>query len=164
MTTQRRRVYLRLGRLLGPLAVVGLFSYSFFTKRPRARVVVINEQKEVLLLKSVLSNTSRWSLPGGGLDRNEQAVEAARRELREETGINLPVSSFTFVRRIERSELGLGFIAEVFTAQCKKSDLPVVAVNPKEIATIEWFSLDELPQNLSRLAAVAIDESRTESA
>ncbi len=157
--TLRRRAYLWFGRLLGPIALVGLFAYSFLTKRPRARVVVVNERGEILLLKSVVSSSHRWALPGGGLNHRELAVDAARRELREETGITLPSADFTYVRRIERSELGLGFTAEVFIVYCKKSDLPKELVNPKEIASIEWFALDSLPQDVSRLARLAIDES-----
>ena len=47
--------------------------------------VVLNAKKEVLVVNQ--SHTS-WSLPKGHLDPGETALEAARREIREESGIS----------------------------------------------------------------------------
>ena len=53
-------------------------------KRKRARATVIAEQKGRVLLVRERGSRS-FSLPGGGIDRGESTVEAALRELREET-------------------------------------------------------------------------------
>lgn len=49
-----------------------------------AGAVVINEAGQVLLVEQ---RGNVWSLPKGHLEENETALEAAERELREETGI-----------------------------------------------------------------------------
>jgi 8-oxo-dGTP pyrophosphatase MutT (NUDIX family) len=57
--------------------------------RPTSRLLVLDEDDRVLLMKTVAPDTSRaarWITPGGGVDEGETHVEAAVRELHEETG------------------------------------------------------------------------------
>src|SRR5438477_13036922 len=51
--------------------------------------VITNERGEVLLLNHVLRPVSGWGLPGGFLNAGEQPEAAFRREIREETGLEL---------------------------------------------------------------------------
>lgn len=56
--------------------------------RHAARVVLIDARGRVLLLKWRLQDCGHiWITPGGGLDAGESHVEAARRELWEEVGL-----------------------------------------------------------------------------
>lgn len=52
-------------------------------KRRAARAIVIDQQ-DILLLYTKRYND--YSLPGGGIDNNEDIVEGLKRELKEETG------------------------------------------------------------------------------
>ena len=58
--------------------------------RTRATVVIIKDNK-ILLVRD--KGKSRYSLPGGGIERNETTITAATRELNEE--LRLPVHSIT---------------------------------------------------------------------
>src|SRR6185369_17596512 len=51
--------------------------------------VVVNDRREVLMLNHVLRPKSGWGFPGGFLDANERPADAVRREVLEETGIEL---------------------------------------------------------------------------
>ena len=61
--------------------------------RPTARVLLVNDKNQVFLIKThfdpELGLDPRWLTPGGGIDSGETPLEAAVRELREETGIEV---------------------------------------------------------------------------
>ncbi|WP_336210004.1 NUDIX hydrolase [Nonomuraea sp. LPB2021202275-12-8] len=61
--------------------------------RPAARVICLDREDRVLLLHwhDRVSGADVWEPPGGGIDPGETPLQAARRELTEETG--LPGSS-----------------------------------------------------------------------
>jgi 8-oxo-dGTP diphosphatase len=56
-------------------------------QRTTARIVVINNEDKVLLLKMHNSGKSFWLTPGGKIEDGETPLQAAQRELFEETGI-----------------------------------------------------------------------------
>ena len=71
-----------------------------------AIVAVYNESGQVLLLKRAESSAcqpGKWSFPGGHAVTNETEVQAAIREVNEETGIT--ISNLEFVRRRKKNYL-----------------------------------------------------------
>jgi 8-oxo-dGTP pyrophosphatase MutT (NUDIX family) len=59
------------------------------TVRHAARVVLLDEAGRVLLAKFEYRGKAWWVAPGGGLEPAETHEEAARREIGEETGLDL---------------------------------------------------------------------------
>src|SRR4051794_24848853 len=55
--------------------------------RPSARVLLINGQDRLLLIRARLEAEEVWLTPGGGVREGETFEEAALRELWEETGV-----------------------------------------------------------------------------
>ncbi|MCV4861023.1 NUDIX hydrolase, partial [Escherichia coli] len=51
--------------------------------------IVFDYKGKVLLLKHVLRTTAGWGLPGGFINKGEQPESAIRREIHEETGLEL---------------------------------------------------------------------------
>lgn len=151
-----RKMYLWLGLLAGPAALIGLKVYTKITKTPRVRVVVMNESGKILLLKNVLSLKDQWTLPGGGVEKGESHEQAAQRELREETGIVLPLESFRFVTTLNRSESGLRYTAPIVSVECASLNLPSVPFNPREIAATGWFDPENLPTGSAELVGAAL--------
>jgi 8-oxo-dGTP pyrophosphatase MutT (NUDIX family) len=63
---------------------------SFDLERSAVRVVLRDSGGRILLFRVVVSSRSPagwWELPGGGIDPGETYLEAAVREIREETGL-----------------------------------------------------------------------------
>ncbi|MGI5421210.1 NUDIX domain-containing protein [Actinomadura luteofluorescens] len=57
---------------------------------PSVNVVVENDKGEILMIRRTDNNN--WALPGGAIDLGESITDAAVRETKEETGINVEVT------------------------------------------------------------------------
>ena len=101
--------------------------------------VITNEKGEVLLLNHVLRPVSGWGVPGGFLNFGEQPEAAFRREIREETGLELRdvtlYRSRTFKRHIEIIFLAKG------VGEAK--------VLSREITELGWFTVENMPKDMS---------------
>lgn len=59
------------------------------SRKPSASVIVRNSAGDLLLLKR--PDTGRWTIPTGGLKKNETMTQCAGRECREETGLEIEI-------------------------------------------------------------------------
>lgn len=96
--------------------------------------IIVNEKGQVLLLNHVLRPVSGWGLPGGFIDAAEQPEEALKRELYEETGVEL-----SHIRLIHARTLGR-HVEIIFAAKA----IGEPRVKSREITELRWFDLDDL--------------------
>jgi 8-oxo-dGTP diphosphatase len=115
--------------------------------------VIENENGEVLLLDHVLRPASGWGIPGGFLGFSEQPIEALRRELREETGIELNDVKIFRVRTINR-HLEILFRAKTVGKPAVKS---------REINQVGWFRVDALPAKMNQTQKTIIEKLLSEA-
>ncbi len=101
--------------------------------------VITNDAGEVLLLEHLLRPVSGWGVPGGFLERGEQPEAAFRREIREETGLELRDITIYRARTLRRH------IEIIFTA--KSVGEPKIA--SKEILSFGWFTAETIPAEMS---------------
>ena len=59
---------------------------------PAVGVVCLRGQEVLLIRRGTPPRQGEWSLPGGRIEAGERAVDAALRELREETGIEAEIT------------------------------------------------------------------------
>lgn len=133
------RLYYLLGWLISPLAKAAFYVYSRVTGTKRVRLVLENEYGEVLLVKP-WPGSNRWGFPGGGIDRGEAPEDAAARELREETGINVDAADLTLLFTLRHA----GHEEIVYTAKAPKSSLPAKLPNRFEIKEADWKLVDNV--------------------
>ena len=89
-----------------------------------------------------------WALPGGFVDEGERPVEAARRELAEETGLIwegplVPVGAFGDPGRDPRGWT----VSAVYLADAGLEEVYVVPGD--DAAEARWFFTDEMPKPLA---------------
>ena len=108
-----------------------------------AGAVVSDERGRVLLLRHVLRKGSGWGIPGGFLMASEQPEEAVRREVREETGLELDTVELAFVRTLEHVQQ----VETIFRCRMRAAALEGLEKG-FEIDRAEWFARDALPPGL----------------
>ena len=105
-----------------------------------AAAIVTNEEGKVLLLNHVLRPDSGWGYPGGFVNKGEQAEDAIRREVREETGIDLDKLELHDVRN-SGTHIEILFVAK---------SVGEPEVRSREIIELGWFGIDDFPQEMPR--------------
>ena len=110
--------------------------------------VITNESGKILLLNHVFRPASGWGIPGGFIEYGEQPADALKRELCEETGLELKNIRMILVRTI-----GTHFEV-VFRAEADGE----VKSNNFEINNSGWFELEELPEEMDEIQKNRIRE------
>jgi 8-oxo-dGTP diphosphatase len=65
-------------------------------ERRSARIILLNAAKQVLLMRFVVERDNQpfvfWATPGGGIEKGETDLDAARRELAEELALDIALT------------------------------------------------------------------------
>ncbi|MBI1402225.1 MAG: NUDIX domain-containing protein [Porphyrobacter sp.] len=140
-----------LHRLLLPLAHRVRHRWRRWRKAPiaGASVIVTNLAGDVLLLRHSYG-PDVWGLPGGGLRAGEDPAEAARREVREELGIDL--ARIEPVGTLEEVLSGSPHTAHIFAAVCDRQPQP----DRREVVEARFFPPHSLPEPLGETTRARI--------
>lgn len=142
------------GYILGLRELVG--------HRPLLQVgasIIIEDAKGRILLEKRTDNLC-WGYPGGSVELDERVEDAARRELREETGLiaghmelfgvfSGRETHYIYPNGDEVSNVDIVFLCKDVTG--------TVVLQEDEISELRYFAWDELPQEISPPIRVAID-------
>ena len=102
--------------------------------------VVVKKDKKFLLVQEKLPKAyGLWNFPAGHVDSGEKLQETAKREAREETGLDLEVGKEVFVFNDGYAEI------HIFEANLMSGELKW---DPNELLNVSWFTAKEV-QGLS---------------
>lgn len=99
--------------------------------------VIFDDQNKVLLCHR--KDYNLWNLPGGALETGEAPWEGVKREVKEETGLDVQVSKLTGVySKEDKGEIVFAFLCKVVGSE--------ITLN-EEADQIQYFEVDKLPPN-----------------
>lgn len=124
-------------------------------KRRSARAIIVRDGKVLVFLRKRYSKVSGdwieyYSIPGGGIDKNEKPEQAVVRELKEEMGVDIAVDGLVAHREAKRYE------HYVYRAHIVQGE-PALQLDSEEAAVmgatnqfiVKWVPVDALnEQNL----------------
>ena len=93
-----------------------------------------------------------WVLPGGVINYEETAQQAARREVKEEAGLSIDLGEVVSIYRIDTDPRGI-HIDIIFSA-ASHGEISL----SKEDSQWQYFSVQELPENIAYKHREAIQD------
>ena len=129
---------------------------AYANSAPTANGLVVDERGRVLLARRAVDpDRGKWDILGGFLEEGEHPLEGVRRELREETGLEVEPTEFlcATIDRYgggddARLTLNLTWVARVVGGDAAPAD---------DVDELRWFDPDELPTG-DELAFASIPE------
>ena len=101
-----------------------------------AAAVILDEERNILLVKATYNRFHPWGLPGGGLEYGEHPEEAIVREVLEETGLRVCVEKLLLINTLRPDRVGMYYLCKITGGTFYPSD---------EVSEFAYFSLDNLP-------------------
>ena len=111
--------------------------------------IVVRDDGRILTIQR--RDNQRWEPPGGVLELDEAPQDGVRREVREETGVDVAVERLTGVYK----NMPLGVVALVF--RCRP--LGPAAENTDEAEDVAWLTVDEIAAIMPEAFAVRVTDA-----
>jgi NAD+ diphosphatase len=127
------------------LYLCGVCNFDFYINpKTTCSLIIINKKKEILLgVRKRLPKKGFWELPGGFIDLDESAEEAAKREAKEE--LNLKVEDMRYFNsypgKYRYQGLEYNVLNLVYIIKVKMIELP----ENSEMKSLMFFSPDNIP-------------------
>ncbi len=123
-------------------------------------VAVFNEQGQILLQQR---QNGIWGVPGGFVELGESTEEAGRREVFEETGIEIGtlqlISVFSGKEFFVKLSNGDEFYPITIAYLCKDIKGGLLKADGIESLSVQFFDFDKLPENISPFIKKLIEQN-----
>jgi 8-oxo-dGTP diphosphatase len=123
------------------------------SKKPVGAAAVITDSDGRVLLVKHNYGKYNWELPGGLSELNESAESTAKREVLEETGLEVTVGSLTGVYYEPQHDM------HHFVFTCKVDDNQPPQPDAEEVTECRYWALSELPKPISDFTISRIQDA-----
>ncbi|MFC3746189.1 NUDIX hydrolase [Paenibacillus sp. GCM10012306] len=112
-------------------------------KRIDVTYVLITDlsKSKVLMVHNIDRDSDSWSLPGGTVEHNETLEQAAIREAKEETGLDIEVFGLVALNECKFEKQNEHALFFTFRAAVIGGNEEIV--RPEEISTIAWIDIEK---------------------
>ena len=120
----------------------GFIAYA--SSEPTVGALVLDEEGRVLLSRRAFEpQAGKWDIPGGFLEEGEEPLDALRRELREEAGVEIEPLELAgiWVDRYGADDDATATLNLYWTARIVSGE-PAPA---DDVAELAWFPIDDVP-------------------
>ena len=143
-------------RVLGRVVFwLGWPMFWLLLKRSKRTRVLLVHNNSILLVKGTLSS-GKWTLPGGGIYKNEPPEIAAARELKEELGIRIDATLFKTLGAMDvNADSGLRYHAYILSTTTEKEITPTLSF---ELYDATWLPIESVSQkNTQKIVLKALE-------
>ena len=113
-------------------------------------ILVFNSENKVLM--QLRTDYNSWGFPGGSMELGESFEEVAKREIKEET--NLEIDELKLIRILSGKETYREYpngdklydITAIFVVKKFHND---IKINDNESKELAWFDINDLPNNMT---------------
>ncbi|HLH63888.1 MAG TPA: NUDIX hydrolase [Ktedonobacteraceae bacterium] len=117
--------------------------FILFLEPKLVTVVVVQHNAKILLgRRNMEPARGKWTFFGGYVDRGEKLEDAAIREVKEETNLDMRLDALLGLY----SEQGNPHVLVAYAASIINDDISAMAPQAEEISELAFFALDEIPE------------------
>lgn len=129
-------------------------------QRPKVGVgvMILKDGKILLAERKGSHGAGEFAFPGGHLEYRESFADCARREVREECGIEIENIRFQYLANV--TKYAPKHYVHIGLAADWESGVPEV-LEPDRSELWGWYDLDNLPQPMFAMCALAVQSHRT---
>ena len=113
-------------------------------------VLILNKKGETFLLKRGINSKNEagyWNKPGGAVEYGETLMQAMKREVKEEVGVEVEIFGYLqhsdhIIEKEGQHWMGFNLIGRIKSGEPKNME-------PEKFDDARWFNLRKLPKKLS---------------
>lgn len=129
-------------------------SHLFWANSKPCAGAIVEHRGEILLIRrSIEPFLGDWDIPGGFVEFGEHPEDGARREVFEETGLDLALvallgmwmDTYEKAEMYPQSSLNIFYLATIPDSQ----ERPTPNLDPDEASDFDWFGADAIPSPIA---------------
>lgn len=121
-------------------------------------VMIIKQGKGLLAMRKGAHGVGEYAFPGGHVEWMESFEKCARREVREECGLEIDNVRFSFLANVKKYApkhyVHVGLVADWLAGEPE-------TLEPKKAGEWKWYDLDRLPEPLFEMTRLALEAEKT---
>lgn len=114
------------------------------------RVILKNDEEKILMVKQHHEDKDIWMVPGGGIEAGENSIDAAVREAKEESGLDIRITGVAWHIEEVSPERGQRFVnymvGEIIGGELSLGSDPEFDENHQVLREIKFMSKEEIGQ------------------